>query len=197
MSYVYKYFPYIDKYKYDNLKIDEIGLYSISTPKNADYISKLIRKHIKKENIIITDAMAGVGGNTLSFSSFFYYVISIELDLIRFNYLVSNINLYMKTNTICINGDYMDLLYKIQQDVIFLDPPWGGKTYKEHETITLTINEIPLEEISEMIRKDKLCKLLVLKLPLNYDTCNFSNELKENMIIDKLAKMLIILFIIN
>ena len=194
MNYIYKYFPFINKCKYEDLKIDEIGLYSISTPKNADIISRLIKKHLNKENIIITDAMAGVGGNTLSFSSFFYYVVSIELDITRFNYLVSNINLYSKTNTLCIHGDYMNLMRKIQQDVIFLDPPWGGKTYKEHETITLTINDIPLEDIAEMIRKDKLCKILVLKLPLNYDTCNFSNELKENMIIDRLTKMLIVLF---
>ena len=197
MNYIYKYFPFINKCKYEDLKIDEIGLYSISTPKNADIISRLIKKHLNKENIIITDAMAGVGGNTLSFSSFFYYVISIELDKIRFNYLTSNINVYSKTNILCIQNDYLNIMNKIKQDVIFLDPPWGGRTYKEHETISLTINDIMLEDISEIIRLEKLCSLLVLKLPLNYDTSNFSNGLKENMIIDRLPKMLIVLFKIN
>ena len=197
MNFIYKYFPFINKCKYEDLKIDDIGLYSISTPKNADIISRLIKKHINKENIIITDAMAGVGGNTLSFSSFFYYVISIELDKTRFNYLTSNINVYSKTNILCIQNDYLNIMNKLKQDVIFLDPPWGGRTYKEHETISLTINDIMLEDISEIIRLEKICSLLVLKLPLNYDTSNFSDGLKENMIIDRLPKMLIVLFKIN
>lgn len=195
MSYIYKYFPQISKNLYSRLKIDDVGLYSISTPKNADIISRIIKKYIFNPNIIITDAMAGVGGNSISFGTFFYYVNSIELDPLRFNYLVSNIDLYSKNNILCIKGDYLDLMFLLKQDVIFLDPPWGGKTYKDFETVSLTINDRSLEELCEQIYNAKICKMLVLKLPLNYNTSNFSINLKKHILIEKLPKMLIVIFI--
>lgn len=195
--YIYKYFPYICKLKYSQLKIDDVGLYSISTPKNADIISKLIKKHFNYDNIIITDAMAGVGGNTLSFASNFYYVNSIELNTARFNYLVSNINLYSKDNILCIKGDCLDLIYKVYQDIIFMDPPWGGKSYKEFGEITLEISGKSLELICEEIRVAKICKMIILKLPLNYNLNNFSSSLKESLQKEELKKMQIIIFTIN
>jgi 16S rRNA G966 N2-methylase RsmD len=197
MNYINKYFPYISKHLYSKLKIDDIGLYSISTPKNADTISKIIKSYFLNKNIVITDAMASVGGNTLSFSNYFYYVNAIEIDSKRFNYLVSNINLYNKNNIICINENYIDIIYKIYQDVIFIDPPWGGKTYKDFETIQLTINDIELETLCYNISKQKICKMLILKLPLNYNTNKFSTELKAIMVKYKLSKMLIIIFILT
>ena len=197
INYIYKYFPFISKPLYNKLQIDDVGLYSISTPKNADIISKIIKKNFLSQNIIVTDAMAGVGGNTLSFASFFYYVNSIEIDTKRFNYLVSNIGLYDKTNVLCIKGDYMDIIYKIYQDVIFIDPPWGGKSYKDFETVSITIGDNTLEDLCEKIRIDKLCKMIILKLPLNYNIENFSDQLKENMQIEQLPKMLVLVFLIK
>jgi len=196
-NYVYKYFPYISKEFHNKLKIDDVGLYSISTPKNADIVSKIIKKNFFSQNIIVTDAMAGVGGNTLSFSTFFYYINAIEIDSIRFNYLVSNIALYDKLNILCIKGDYLDLIYKIYQDVIFIDPPWGGKNYKDFETLSLTIGNFTLEDLCEKIRNDKICKMIILKLPLNYNIENFSEKLKEYMQIEVLPKMLVLVFLIK
>jgi 16S rRNA G966 N2-methylase RsmD len=197
INYIYKYFPYISKLQHNKLKIDDVGLYSISTPKNADIVSKIIKKNFFSQNIIITDAMAGVGGNTLSFSSFFYYVNAIEIDTKRFNYLVSNISLYDRLNVLCIKGDYLDLIYKIYQDVIFMDPPWGGKNYKELETVSLTIGDHTLEELCERIRNDKICKMIILKLPLNYDIDKFSDKLKEYMQVEMLPKMMVLVFLIK
>ena len=197
INYIYKYFPYLSKNKHSQLKIDDIGMYSISTPKNADIISQLIKKNFFEQNIIITDAMAGVGGNTLSFASNFYYVNAIEIDTRRFNYMVSNLSLYSKDNVLCIKGNYMDLIYQIYQDVIFMDPPWGGKSYKEFEEISLEINGRSLESICEEIRINKLCKMIVLKLPLNYNLDKFSSELKEFKQVEELKKMLIVIFLIK
>lgn len=197
ISYIYKYFPFISKTKYSQLKIDDVGMYSISTPKNAEIISKLIKKNFFAQNIIVTDAMAGVGGNTLSFASNFYYVNAIELDTRRFNYLVSNVDLYSKDNVLCLQGDYLELMHKVYQDVIFMDPPWGGKSYKDFEEISLEINGRTLESICEEIRIAKLCRMIILKLPLNYNLDKFGPELKEYMQVEELKKMMVVVFLIK
>ena len=197
MDTTYKYFPYINKTLHNKLRIDEVGLYSISTPKNASIISQLIKKNINyQDNIIITDAMAGVGGNTISFSSYFYIVNSIEIDNIRFEYLVSNIQLYNKENILCLKGNFLDYISKMYQDIIFLDPPWGGKNYKEHEIIKIKIDDKTLEEICIYIIENKVCNVIALKLPLNYDLEEIK-KIKQELIIEKLEKMILLIIKIN
>jgi 16S rRNA G966 N2-methylase RsmD len=189
----YKFFPIIDKNLHSKLKIDEIGLYSISTPKNASIISQLIKKNINyNDNIIITDAMAGVGGNTISFSSYFYFVNSIEIDETRFNYLVSNSSLYNKENILCIKGNFFDYITKLYQDILFLDPPWGGKTYKDNLNFRIKINEEYIEDICNYIIEKGLCNMIALKLPLNYDL-EYMNMIKKEIIIERMEKMLLII----
>jgi hypothetical protein len=39
--------------------------------------------------------------------------------------------------------------------------------------------------------------MIILKLPLNYNIENFSDQLKENMQIEQLPKMLVLVFLIK
>ena len=71
----------------DKILIDAIGKYSISLPDKTQIITNLIEKHINTTDIIITDAMACIGGDTLSFSQRFTKVNAVEFDKIRFDYL--------------------------------------------------------------------------------------------------------------
>ena len=197
MDTIYKYFPFLNKTLHIKLKIDEVGLYSISTPKNALIISQLIKKNINShDNIIITDAMAGVGGNTISFSSFFYLVNSIEIDNTRFEYLVSNIQLYNKENILCIKGNFLDYITKMYQDIIFLDPPWGGKNYKDYDMIKINIDDKTLEQVCSYIIDNNLCNIIAIKLPLNYDLEEI-NKIRQEIIVEKLEKMMLIIIKIN
>ena len=169
----YKFFPNIKDNLKQKLLIDTVGMYSISTPKKADIISRIISdcfsKYVPAKKIIVTDAMAGVGGNVISFAKHFGHVNAIEIDPVRFKYMVSNCNLFGCHNITPIQHNYLDLYTQIKQDVIFIDPPWGGKTYKEFESIHLSIGDMSIEKLCKQIIDNKLCKLLVLKLPKNID----------------------------
>ena len=197
ISYLQKYFPYLHKKYRSQLKYDEVGLYSISPPKNADIITTYIMQYYKDTNIVVTDAMSGLGGNVLSFASSLYYVIAIEYDEQRYKHLVSNVSLFNKENVLCLNVDYLTVMRQLKQDVIFLDPPWGGKSYKDTDLMSIDIGGIPFEQICNDIFEEKLCSMLLLKLPLNYDIDSFSDNIKNKIIVERLPKILIIILLIT
>ncbi len=61
-------FPYTEKY--NRLQYDDEGIWSITLPHDAKKISKIIRKELNKNSIII-DATCGLGGNLISLSKYF------------------------------------------------------------------------------------------------------------------------------
>ena len=159
----------------DKILIDEVGKYSISLPEKSKIITNLIFKYMNNsKNIIITDAMACIGGDTLSFANTFIKVNAIEMDKIRFDYLKHNMSLFNVTNIEYFNDDYLNIYNKLIQYVIYIDQHWGGPEYKSKKSVKIKIGSKKLEELCDDIIQNKLCKLLVLKLPFNYDL----NELK-------------------
>ena len=156
----------------NNLQIDDVGKYSISKPDDANVITRLIKKELYNnkitKNIIITDATAGVGGNTISFCDNFFKVNAIEINKIRFNYLKNNLIVYDYHNFDLFNTDMLSKIFELKQDIIFIDPPWGGKGYTKHKNLNLFINDKEISEISKEILDKNICSFLVLKLPYNY-----------------------------
>ena len=154
-----------------NLQMDSIGEYSVTLPREADQISHIIKNitSLKNKKVTITDATAGIGGNTLSFSMFFDKVNAIEIDRVRYNYLINNLSTLNATNVNVFNDDMLNIIDKSQQDVIFMDPPWGGKNYKKKRRIRLSISDTSLEQICNNILDNKLASIIALKLPFNYD----------------------------
>jgi len=178
----------------DQILIDEVGKYSISKPGKAKLIANLIYENMHTNNITITEGMSSVGGDTLALSNKFKKVNAVELDKTRFTYLQHNMKVFNRTNIEYYNESYLDLYKKLKQDVIYLDPPWGGPEYKNLDKVKIQVSNTKLEDLCEDIIQNKLCKLLVLKLPYNYDI----EELKKyNIKTYDLRKILIVIIKIN
>lgn len=192
-------FPFLkDKNKIKNLQIDKDSIHYISLREDAETITEIIKKSFRlKENekftdLYITDATAGVGGNTLSFGKNFKYVNSIEIHKKRYKFLENNIKIYEFDNINTYNENCIDIIDLLYQDIIFIDPPWGGKDYKKKKNLRLSISEISIEQLCLDIVKNKLSRMIVLKLPLNYDINYFKKVLyKYDIDIYELNKMLI------
>jgi len=159
----------------DKILIDDVGKYSISKPDKANLIVQIIKKIMNTTNLIITDGTACIGGDTLAFSETFDHVNSVELDKTRYDYLKHNMDVFGRKNITFYNDSYINLYDKLKQDVIYLDPPWGGPDYKNKKYVKLSLGNVPLEELCKDIIDNKLCKLIVLKLPFNYDLKDFKN----------------------
>lgn len=154
---------------YNILKSDNEGCYSLSHKEDADAVSSIIKE--RYGDLKILDATASIGGNSISFGLHFSNVISIEINTDRFHHLVENLKSFNVKNKV-INGNFLDYLSE-DYKIIFIDPPWGGPNYKYEKSISLSIDNKPLKSIvKELINKNKV---IILKLPFNYNLTDFLN----------------------
>tara|TARA_Y100000780_G_C13695469_1_gene421515 strand:- start:7303 stop:7962 length:660 start_codon:yes stop_codon:yes gene_type:complete len=203
-------FPVIDRSALYKLKIDKESKMYISTRDIAEKISFIIKNKLNEiglnsSNITITDATSGVGGDTISFAKNFKNINAVELDPIRCEYLKNNIECYNLKNVSIYNENCLDIIYELEnQDIVFIDPPWGGYGYKQNKNLKLTLenNEgvFKLEDVCNNLLNEGYTrcvpKLIILKLPINYDITFLMNKIKSDKIyIHDLKKMFIITII--
>ena len=200
-------FPYLnDKTKAQQLKIDDNSIHYISLREHADQISNIIQTYTKEiglinSDVVITDATSGVGGNTLSFGMYFGKVNAVEIDTKRSIYLKNNIGIYELDNINIINDDYTKIYNELYQNVVFIDPPWGGKSYKDHTNLKLELSGIPIETLCNNLLDTNIMKktpeFIVLKLPTNYDIKHLYTVLTCKKIYFYDLKKMFILIIVN
>ncbi|ETI53917.1 hypothetical protein F443_03208 [Phytophthora nicotianae P1569] len=146
----------------------------------------------KKYPLVVTDGTACVGGNVLSFCDFFTHVNAVENDSTRVEMLRHNLHVLQKTNANCIHANYLDVMLELKQDVVFLDPPWGGPEYKDLEKVDLFLGGLPLHEICMRLHGSAKC--IVLKVPSNFDNAKFSQLVPGKVVIRRdLKKMHLVL----
>ena len=170
-------FPSITEDKINQLMIDDESIKYITFASSAQEITNVIMNNLidfpsilpededgqkwnsipidkRMKYLVITEMTAGVGGNVLNFAKYFKYVNAIEIDAIRYKYLENNIKLYNFDNVNCYNMDSSKMLLHgddINQDIIFFDPPWGGKDYKLYSNLRLNFGNEPIENICKSL----------------------------------------------
>jgi 16S rRNA G966 N2-methylase RsmD len=165
----------------DQLKYDNEGLWSITLPADADYISQMIMTETNCDATVM-DCTAGIGGNVISFCNFFKNVIGVEINSSRYEILTSNLMAYNHNNVTLINDSFINIIGKHNVDAYFIDPPWGGPDYKVNSKVKIKINDMQLIDIINMIKSIN-CKPILIKLPNNYDMNEFINtEYRMNKI---------------
>lgn len=158
----------------NNLKMTNIGVYSITKPfvalKCIIYI--LLYSSKKKINIqTALDATAGLGGITRYLYKFIPNIISIEKNSLHFNICKSNLDILYPKNTITfINNTFVSLIDSLEmQDLIICDPPWGGPEYKNSLKCSLYLDNINVYIIINKLFKLKKCKIFALISMYNYN----------------------------
>ena len=158
------------------LVLDHEASYSVTDQITADKITKDIRMFVP-HTATITDGTACVGGNTYSFAKTFDHVNAIEIDPIRYSYLLNNMSVLGTSNVQCIRGDAYKECRKTHQDVVFLDPPWGGPDYKNTTNIRLYLSNRELSDVCKDI--SLYCMYIALKVPVNFRVDVFDNAVKD------------------
>jgi hypothetical protein len=115
----------------------------------------------------ITDCTSCVGGNVINFAKHFARVNAIELDPRRMAFCRHNVEVFHGRNQQIVhfyNADALQMVKKLQQDVLFFDPPWGGERYDENNKMDLFLSGKNMSEVCCDL--EGLARYLVLKVRL-------------------------------
>jgi len=195
-----KYFPPQQGVDMNKLMMSDVGLYSISHYKEAVRTIDIMRKYLDGwdlKELIITESNGGVGGDTLAFSQAFGKVQTVELADLHCNILINNLKVYGYTNVNIICSNYRSVYKNLKQDVLFMDPPWGGRSYKEKKQLELLIDGERIENlIVNLFNDDQMTKLVVVKVPFNFGIEGFRKTItakhKTNIFVEPMHKYLLI-----
>ena len=122
-----------------------------------------IIKLYSKNTDTITDATAGIGGNSIFFTKYYKKVNCIEINKDAF--ITLNYNLKFLSNCKLYNNDYIKVCKNLEQDIIFLDPPWEIN-YKSKKESNLELSKVNIKDIIENLHNR--CKIIALKAPMNF-----------------------------
>ena len=136
------------------LRLSNIGIYSMSKPKYAIRTINIIKKYFNKnENIVITETSGNMGGDSIIFAKNFSRVNTVEIVKLHYEILKNNLKQYKLLNKVNIKyGDYLDYMLKFNQNVVYIDAPWGGKDYKSQKYIDLYLDNISIIDISNELK---------------------------------------------
>jgi 16S rRNA G966 N2-methylase RsmD len=169
----------------NKLQLTTIGEYSITHHEVSSEISKIIRDQMKgKGDLVITDATAGMGGDTIVFAHDFEKVNAVEMNELHCKVLKNNIGVYGLTNVNVICGDYTKMMDEIEQDLLYIDAPFGGRSYKEVDKLQLCLGSMNVADITNKVK----AKLVALKVPHNFDFDDFKKKVKGKMKVYKFQR---------
>lgn len=184
-KYIQLYYPFkVSTANTMKLMMTNVGLYSISKPRATTQILDIIKDKLdflglKPENLTITDATAGLGGDTLPFSREFKAVNSVEIQKPHHTAVKNNAELFNLRNINHINADYTKIYDTLEQDIIFIDSPWGGTAYKTDAKTELRMfgTDLLFNDFIKDIKKKNENIILFLKCPVTYSVQNLDEDL--------------------
>ena len=167
------------------LQLDAEAHYSVTDEEMADRLTDEVARlaGVSVQSTTIVDGTACVGGNALSFAKVFERVVAIESDATRLAMLRHNATVLGRANVRCLGGDCLEELPKLRRKgsddggdggsddgfVVFLDPPWGGLSYKDQDSCELELSDTPFPEVVSRFLRLRGCRWCICKVPFNFD----------------------------
>jgi hypothetical protein len=162
------------------LQVDDVALYSVTPSWMTRQICAVLLDKVGPE-ARITDGTACVGGDTMAFAAVFAHVTAVELHPGRAAMLVENLAAAgLAEKVTVLQADFVNVGGCWEQDVVFLDAPWGGPTYRNATAVDLFLEHdgrnIPLAEVCARVWPRT--RIIALKVPINFDGAKFVQQFK-------------------
>jgi predicted RNA methylase len=167
-------------------RFTNVSIYSITSKYMSMWFANLLNSFFNPDilkGMYLTDASACIGGNTWSFAEVVDKVFAVEVIPLHIEILEHNMKAMGLSNIEYINDNYLAVAEKLEQEILFFDPPWGGKEYHKLDKIILSYNYNNVEyTLDSLVRPDGIVgksasvHLVVMKLPVNYDVSSFEGH---------------------
>lgn len=168
----------VPRYRFSNTSI-----YSSGCVEQSIFTAALISSYFDYDDIsslIVTDATSCIGGNTWAFAKCFKRVNAVEINELHVDMLRHNMKeLCLEKKINVYHQNYLDVSGILQQDVVFIDPPWGGVRYRSSPQVGLMDHDdefVDLDVLLANIELDPSTLVIVLKVPKNYSTYGLKRE---------------------
>jgi len=175
------FFPYSPSMQY---RFTNVSIYSSGSIEQSLFTADLLSSYFDAtglHNIKITDGTSCIGGNTWSFASTFGGVHAVELDDLHFSFLKHNMSQMGLYNINYYHDNFISQIGKLRQDILFLDPPWGGVQYIQNPQVGLYSPSGMFYNIAQLIRLipsigEASPSVICIKLPRNYTTSTLRKQ---------------------
>ncbi|PSC71206.1 trimethylguanosine synthase [Micractinium conductrix] len=115
----------------EGIQVDDQGWYSVTPEVVARHHAARAVEALGPD-CVACDPFAGAGGNVIQFALACRKTIAVEIDEGRMGMLQNNARVYgVAEKCEFIPGDFFEAAPRIQADVVFYSPPWGGPEYAQ------------------------------------------------------------------
>ena len=164
------------------LHITDVSVYSTTPYAESVQIDETLAEilsemDLKPSDLVATDATGNIGGDTVGLWRMgFHQVNSFEIDSTTCDILKDNLAVLGLPSNHVMCQDYLSQMDQLQQDVVFIDAPWGGPDYREQTDLDITLSNVSVKTIARRLLGQGLTQVLMMKLPLNYHDDNLITE---------------------
>ncbi|CRG84531.1 Trimethylguanosine synthase [Talaromyces islandicus] len=174
-NYWYQRHRIFSKYE-EGIWLTDDAWFGVTPEPVANKIAEHLAASVPKEKVVLIDAFAGAGGNTIAFakSGRWKRVYAIEKNPAVLACAKHNAKIYgVETGITWFEGDCFEILKKQLKDlgpysIVFASPPWGGPGYRSDEVFNLqTMEPYTLDFLYQ--EYTQFSKFLALYLPRTSD----------------------------
>lgn len=195
-------FPKQEGLNEGDVKMTDVSRYSITHPLIAETVASILQDIFKTTDVIVTDAFASIGGVTIALAKRFTKIFACEIEPVHCDCLKHNLRAFgLDSKVEILNGDFMELYPMLQgQQAIFLDPPWGGPSYKlqpvfEYPLVNGTTTVPNL--IIEVLIHSPTVRVVLLLAPNNLNVDKLRLQLSDFVIVQHVITNVSILVIMR
>ncbi len=161
-----------------NFRLTDVSLFSIAPPDHAAATATILKKFYTRQQLkskIYVDGTSNVGGNVLPISPLVKKLIAVEIDELTSTLLQHNLNIHDSGENAVKNYEVLQQDFtgfdfkKHKPDILFVDPPWGGTSYKKLKDKEMYLSDIPMAKLL-MDTWAKHPSLIILRVPETYPT---------------------------
>jgi len=160
--------------KLDQFRMTDVSLYSTTPNFQAEYIVQLLRDYYtlaEMKTKVITDATACIGGNSYVFMKYFEHVNFVELFTLHADIFQHNARILGRNNYTINIINYLSICWRLNQDIIFLDPPWESVINDDDISrdlyLQIDMNNVPISDLVYDLMLS--AEMIILKVPKDYN----------------------------